>query len=276
MNKLLRANFARLWKSKAFIISNAVMFFMGLGFVVLYYLENVYVDGGWNLDDGFFAFALLVFVLASVFTSLFIGTEYGDGTIRNKIIMGHKRTAIYLSNLIVCATASLIMCVVYMIPQLCVGIPMLGFFESSMRAVVFTLLAVFAMTLALVALFTLIAMLCQNKSSSAIACVLFAFALLFIGVRIIAGLHEPEYYSTYSYTENGKMVAEDETPNPNYVSGTKREIYEFLKEFIAGGQVIELINMTADRPDRLALYDLIILVVTTGCGMIIFKKKDLR
>lgn len=49
------------------------------------------------LDSNIFSHILLVPIVFSVFCSLFIGTEYSDGTIRNKIVVGHTRRAIYLA-----------------------------------------------------------------------------------------------------------------------------------------------------------------------------------
>lgn len=69
------------------------------------------------------------------------------------------------------------------------------------------------------ALFTLIAMLCQNKAHTTAGCILLTFALLFAGVYISSTLEEPEYLAAYSYTENGVTVEEPEQKNPYYISG---------------------------------------------------------
>ena len=66
------------------------------------------------------------------------------------------------------------------------------------------------------------------------------FFLLFMGIHIVSSLNEPEYYSAYSYTENGITVQEDESKNPNYLSGTKRKVYEFLNDFTPGGQLFQI------------------------------------
>ena len=97
-----------------------------------------------------------------------------------------------------------------------------------------------------------------------------------MGIRITSALNEPEYYSAYSYTENGVTVEEDEERNPNYLSGTKREVFEFLNEFLPGGQMLKLSTMKVDHLGRSAVYDGIIIVVTTGSGLLIFRKKDLK
>ena len=43
-----------------------------------------------RIDNGFFGCALFIGIVMAVFCSLFIGTEYSEGTIRNKIIIGQK------------------------------------------------------------------------------------------------------------------------------------------------------------------------------------------
>ena len=132
------------------------------------------------------------------------------------------------------------------------------------------------MTAACTAIFTLISMLCSNKAYSVAGCILVIFMLLFVGVRITAALNEPETYDAYSYMSEGVTVEEDETPNPNYVSGTKRQVYLFLNEFLPGGQMLRLSSMNAEHLGRYAIYDSIIFIFTTSCGILIFKRKDLK
>lgn len=280
MIKLLKSQFGRLWKNKVFLISCIIMLIASVGLVLVHYIRNIMDEAQWVLDDGFFIFGVLIFILSSVFTSLFVGTEYSDGTIRNKIIVGQNRRSIYLSNLIVCIVACMLMCVAYIIPQLCIGMPLLGSFEARGGVVVLALLVILLMMMAVTSLFTLIAMLCQNKAVTAIACVLTAFALLFMGLQVISALNEPEYYNGYSITTDGTTVTEEAKKNPNYLSGGKRNFYEFLEDFLPGAQAIELSNIKADETADdflfLGLYDLIILIVSTGCGIWVFRKKDLK
>ena len=100
--------------------------------------------------------------------------------------------------------------------------------------------------------------------------------LIFLGVYITSALNEPEYLAGYSYTENGVAVEEAETKNPNYISGTKRQVYEFMQDFTPGGQMLQISDMDTDKPAMLALYDGIILLVSTGFGMVFFRRKDLK
>ena len=126
------------------------------------------------------------------------------------------------------------------------------------------------------ALFTLIAMLCQNKTHTTAGCILLTFALLFAGVYISSTLEEPEYLAAYSYTENGVTVEEPEQKNPYYISGVKRQVYECLLDLTPGGQVIQISEMGAKKPVMLAVYDGLILLLVTGFGLVLFRREDLK
>lgn len=52
------------------------------------------------MDSTIFIYALFVPLMVSLLTALFIGTDYSDGTMRNKLIAGHVRRKIYAANLI--------------------------------------------------------------------------------------------------------------------------------------------------------------------------------
>ena len=126
------------------------------------------------------------------------------------------------------------------------------------------------------ALFTLIAMLCQNKAHTTAGCILLTFALLFAGVYISSTLEEPEYLAAYSYTENGVTVEEPEQKNPYYISGVKRQVYECLLDLTPGGQVIQIGEMGAKKPVMLAVYDGLILLLVTSFGLVLFRREDLK
>ena len=102
MRKLLSVNFSRLWKDKIFWLCMGAM----LIYSVVYMLNGSrqaaisLSEYNYSIDKYYFHFALAIGAFCSLFSSMFLGTEYSDGTIRNKIIVGHTRTSIYLANLI--------------------------------------------------------------------------------------------------------------------------------------------------------------------------------
>ena len=276
MRRLLRANFSRLMKNKLFWGFMGAELFFGALFPILHYMDNINANSGWTMDSSIFIYVLFVPLMESLLAALFIGSDYSDGTIRNKLIAGHMRRKIYAANLISNVEAAYFLCFAFGLTHVCIGTPLLGWFVSDVKTILFYVFVTFTMTAACTAIFTLISMLCSNKAYSVAGCILVIFMLLFAGVRITAALNEPETYDAYSYMSEGVTVEEDETPNPNYVSGTKRQVYLFLNEFLPGGQMLRLSSMNAEHLGRYVIYDSILFVVTTGFGIFIFRRKDLK
>ncbi len=275
MRNLIKANISRLFKDKMFKIFTAVMFFAGAVLPLVYRLRNNESDA-LVLDLSLFTYIFIVAILLSVFTALFIGSEYSGGTLRNKITAGHKRGNIYFANLAVCSLAGIIFCTAYIIPHTVFGLLLSGRLEASPQKTASYIALSFVLTVVFSSVFTLIAMLCQSKAHTVAACILTVFALLFLGVYITSSLNEPEILPGYSYTENGVTYEEADTPNPNYISGTKRRVYEFLEDFTPGNQALGIANFSVSSPLKLSCYDFLIIAVTSLCGVIIFKRKDLK
>ena len=276
MCKLLRSSFSRLWKNKVLWCSAVILALFGAALPIKYFIDNRNGVSAWTSDTACFIFAYLVPIMLSILTSLFIGTEYSDGTMRNKCMVGHRRSGIYLANLLVCITAGVILCAAYSIPYTCLALSLLGKFESAPQTILVDCALILMLVFAFTAIFTLVSMLCQSKAHTTAACILLVFALLLAGVHITSALNEPEYYSAYSYTENGITVEAPEERNPNYLTGTKRQVYEFLYDFTPGGQALQLANINTEHPIQLALYSGLILLASSACGILIFRRKDLK
>lgn len=276
MNKLLSAGFARLKKDKVFWISVLLMAGLGIYMPISSYSFSQNYGQPVVLDSNIFSHIILAPIVFSVFCSLFIGTEYSDGTIRNKIVVGHTRRAVYLANLIVCTAANLIIFAAYEAAYLCVGIPLLGFFQSDLRTILLFTLCAAGICLAVSSILTLIAMLCHSKSITTVLCIIGMVILLFAGTYISSRLSQPETYSGYSYSVNGGLVDEGEQPNPLYLRGTKRKIYEFLHDFLPSGQMAQCQEMNSEHPELLLLYSGIILIAASGAGLCVFRRKDIK
>jgi ABC-2 type transport system permease protein len=276
MSKLLSANFMRLWKNKCFWGGILFMLIIGAVYPVMKYVQMKRTEYILHLDSGFFSCAVFVSILLSVFCSLFVGTEYSDGTIRNKIIIGHKRMNIYFANLLTNMFVGLMMCAVFFVVYLCIGIPLLGFFETNSLVVLMFAGIVFVLSFAFSSLFTMIAMINSNRAIAAVICILVAFIMLIAGTYINSRLHEPETYPAYSYVEGVVEFSEKEQKNPNYLEGTKRKIYQFLYDFLPGGQVVQCGSMEAENPYMLPVYSAIVFIIITSTGIVIFRRKDLK
>lgn len=276
MRKLIRANFARLRHSKIFWLVLAGMFAFSACMVSLDAASQAKADSFVVLDYNLFTYAYVAPVLLSVLVALFVGNDYSSGTIRNKIVAGHKRSDIYFANLIVCISLGIALCFAFIVPCVAIGLLLHGEFISSLREIFINTALSMALIIAFSALFVLIAMLCQNKSHTVAGCILLSFALLLWGVYITSALGEPEYLPEYSYTENGVTVSEEATKNSNYIEGTTRRVYEFLQDFTPGSQALQVAGVSVKTPGKCALYNVAILIAATGVGTVIFRRKNLK
>ena len=276
MPKLLRANFSRLLHDRAFRLLSALMAFFGTSMAVVNAVHARQDGEIWVMDYTIFIYVILAPIVNAVLTALFIGNDYSSGTMRNKRIAGHRRGIIYLANLLVCICAGICLCLAFALPQAAAGLLLKGELNAAPATILLYVGLSFALMIAFTALFTLIAMLCQNKSHTTAECILLTFALLFAGVYISSTLEEPEYLAAYSYTENGVTVEEPEQRNPYYITGMKRQVYEFLQDLTPGGQVIQISEMGVKKPAMLAIYDGLILLLVTGFGLVFFRREDLK
>ena len=284
MRNLLSAGFTRLWRCKALWFS---CFFLAVEVITAIhtrYNDRVKLGVINYLDGGFFYYVVFLGVLIAVVTTLLLGTDYNDGTVRNKVVVGCKRRDIYLANLIVCSTAALIMCLSSIIPGLCVGIPLLGGFHMGVPRAVLFIAGTFSLALAYAAIFTLLAMLVTNRAISAVAAILLALALMALGVYVDSRLQaQPTIDGLVIRTtdEAGNIdwdntVVEKE-PTPLYIpEGPMRTFFDFLYDFTPGGQMMQYAAVCPKRPEMMIQYNAVIMIITTAIGVYLFKRKDLR
>lgn len=272
MSNLLRANFSRLRKDKVFWIGMIFLFAAGIFGVI----QRCINDPTEPPDQLIFIFAVLIVLVAAAFCSLYIGTEYSDGTIRNKLIVGHKRSSIYLSNLITCSAAGIIMSLSYIAAAALIGFPLLGLPEMDAGAVIILLLISFVMITACTALLTLLCMLNRNKATSAVVCILLFVSMLVVASLIKSKLDAPEFYEGYVFTDTLGNSETEQIRNTQYLEGTKRAVYQFFLDFLPTGQAIEISVQEILHMWLLPIYSLFILIVTTISGVLIFRKKDIN
>ena len=98
MLKLLNAGFTRLLKSKTFFLLIAFSVIFPLVMIYFGYNDMKVYKGTVEIDQLILNYTIFTGLVCSIFTSLFLGVEYSDGAIRNKICIGHKRKNIYLSS----------------------------------------------------------------------------------------------------------------------------------------------------------------------------------
>lgn len=284
MSKLLYANLFRVKRDRVFWLGFTVMAVLGIFLPLSNFLavHRILQETGEQviipLEGVFYAFDLFVPFAAAIFCSLFIGTEYSDGAIRNKLVIGHARSGIYVANLITCTAVSLVFAAIFMASCGIAGGLTLDGFQLDAKTNVLYLIGSVCLILAFNAMFVCLSMLNQNKAVTAIITLLTILLLLFAAMYVEGRLSEPEFWDAEVYFSSaGQMVQEPAMPNPNYISSPSvRAFLEFLYDFLPGGQAYQFANAAALHPGPMALYSLLIAVVSTLVGIFTFRRKDIK
>lgn len=276
MNRLLSANFIRLKKNKLFWAGIVFMFMFAVFMISTRYRQHTLFDFEVSLNSVLFGYTLPLGMIIAVFSSIFLGTEYSDGTIRNKIVIGHSRMNIYFANLITNITVSFLFCLSFLLAVVVVGIPLLGFAVVDTIVILELFAGTLLLSIAFCSIFTMIAMICGDKTKVAVISILFVVVLFLVTTYVNSKLDASEFLPGYSIDNvTGNMISEP-VPNPNYLRGTQRAVYEFIYDFLPTGQSVQYMTMEVKYIWRLPLFSLLITIVTTIAGAVIFKRKDIK
>ena len=271
MLKLLRANFFCLRRSKALWLCTAGAFALSAAFLLGVHVSE---DGGAALDDMFMQIFPFLSILHAAFTSLFLGAEYQDGTLRNKLIAGHSRRSVYGAYLITAAAGCWIIALGWL-AGCAAGALRFGWFTMPGRTMLLVLSVILLLTAALTAIFTLVGLLLPNRAAAAVVSIVLAFALLLAGSFLYNALNEPELTQSAVATENGFEFSEP-VPNPFYVGGERRAAYQFALDALPSGQGIQLANRELTRPALSMAASAGIVLLCAAAGMVCFRRKDLK
>lgn len=280
MRKLLAANFSRLWRSKNFWVLEALSAIAGAVVYILAIINTKNIDESWYLFNGnYYFFIVLVYIgaIMAVFSSFYIGTEYSDGTIRNKLNVGSCRNSIYLANLVVVVTAGVLFAITQMLASIAVGLPFLGsLIWQALSPVGWRIVVALVMILCYGSVFTFFGMMDSNKSRSLLISFVLALAIIFGGLFTTSRLNEPELTSRMVMQADGSYQREFNLPNSRYISGTTRTIYIFVDACIPASQSFNIARSEGEFNMLAIICQLCVTALFTGAGLASFKKKDIK
>lgn len=274
MSKLVSAALLRLRKCAVFYIVCAAAVVINCAMVYSQY--GNYANQSASLRLCLFDHVPMIGLFCSVFIGLMLGSEYGDGTVRNKLIVGHKRVNVYLSYVIASAVGALVVTAVSLGVTLILGLALFKSLGISVSACIWLCFCELMMAVASASAAALVAACAKNRAAAAVLCILVSLAMTFAGAYIDGRLEERPTIDYYvMVNENGVPMQVENEPNPRYISGTARTVLELVCEFDPAGQSIMMSNFTAPHPERLPLMSLLFIVTTTAAGSAVFKRKDL-
>ncbi len=271
MSKLLSANLSRLFKSKVFWLTAAAMLAINT-FAVIMVGTNPMND---PFDIEFFAMMPSFGLYAAFFSSMFLGTEYSDLTIRNKLIVGHSRSEVFFANLFTCLIAAAIFFIVWA-GTTCIGIPFFGAENIVVKPCLLKAMVGFFTLVSVTSIMSVISQLITRKAVIAVTAIFAALALILLGSYFYNMLCEPETnLELVNISEDGSMEF-NEVPNPAYIAGVLRPVYEAILRVLPTGQQILLADEPLSQPALMIAVSLAVTVVVSVIGYLFFRKKDLK
>lgn len=274
MIKLLNAGFTRLRKNKLFWLLTVFSIVLALFMIYTQYSDMKKYGEVIEVEQLMLNYSTMIGIIIAIFTSLFLGVEYSDGAIRNKISIGHKRTNIYLSNLIIVTIISLFSYILFLGIVAGIGIPLFGTITLPISKLLMLLGCIFVTVVAYSSIFTFLAMMISNKTITAITTIMLAFGMMFYSLMVFDRLSQPEYIDIM-IMKNGVQEITN-TKNNHYLEGEKRKLFQLSIDIIPAGQMYQLAGRTVPNLKVLPIYSLGIIVVFTGAGLVLFKKKELK
>jgi len=258
MRRLLRADLYRLYHSKKIWIALLAMFAAAGMMITMQYTA---MDYEVPLSRVLFLPMTFYGLVLAALIGFFAGEDFSEGTVRNKIVAGNKRSYIYGSQMIGTWSVSLLLYFVTTALTVSVGLPLFAHDVGAKE--IMTYLGLGALTvLAMGSVFYLVVMCIGNRSIAVTVCMAMAFLMLFLC------LHTNQILAQQPY--------KDGVVNLHYVSGIKRMCYELLHDINPMGQVAQLSEMKCINAARWIVVDVVLVSGAVVLGNVAFQRKDIR
>lgn len=251
MYNLLAEGYRRLFKGKRFYIVMGVLGGIAIFRIILNYYASELVSGIFGelrfpVDSLIFSNLEIMPLFTAIVAGMLICRDFTNNTIRNKIITGHSRTNIYIANLIVSGSVALIYEVFYLVVLILLGIPIIGT-DKFPNAVFFVNLLI---SIPLILSFTsIIVFLCMSMRN-------IGGAILSIAMHYVV-----------SMGQIALLLIRNE------------RLTKFLGEAVPSYQIDIIQNAYDTIPEHaimLPVYTILISVVSTIGGILIFNKADIK
>lgn len=277
MIKLLSANFARLRRDKIFWVTLVGVFLISVATICSNAGSSEVMEAAGLapvLEDFYFTMAPYMGLVYAGFISLFLGTEYSDGTMRNKLVVGHTRAHVYLANFLVCLAACLLFMGAWLIG--CVpGRFLIGPFAMGTGGFLTYLLIAAGFTAGFAALFTLVASMSVNRALTVVISLGIWMVLVVAASGLSDRLNVPEMTGGMTYI-NGEFVMVGPTPDPLYLRGWARTLCEGILDLLPTGPSLLMHDASVRRPVREIVFSCLFTAAVTLSGVLSFRRKDLK
>lgn len=288
MYKLLNASFSRLRKNKIFLGLVILTIIIAVFMLVSEYLNNIKYSSVFGISSNTTDILLTNFIniigfFIAIFTSLFVGAEYSDGTIRNKIVAGHSRKNIYLSNLIVSILVGIFLELIYLIIVSIVSIPIFGLVQMSFLQLAVILLDIIMIIIVYSSIFNFIALICSNITISTVSSLLLILIMFVIDMLLSPTANSTEYIQKNKVMDEQGNITYEIVKNEDYPGKIIQTTCKTIINFNPVNQAIEIsgnkINMNEEDFNNMKvypLYSLGLIIIITAIGIYLFNIKELK
>ena len=288
MYKLLNASFYRLRKNKIFLGLVILTIIIAVFMIVSEYLNNIKYSSVFGISSNTTDILLMKFIniigfLIAIFTSLFVGAEYSDGTIRNKIVAGHSKKNIYLSNLIVSILVGIFLELIYLIVISIFSIPIFGLVQMNFSQLAVILLDIIMIIIVYSSIFNFIALICSNITISTVSSLLLILIMFVIDMLLSPTANSTEYIQKNIVMNKKGNVTYEVVKNEDYPGKLVQTICKTISNFNPVSQAIEIsgnkINMNEEDFNNMKvypLYSLGLIIIITAIGIYLFNIKELK
>ena len=247
MIKLLRAGIRR--------YSHSLVFWFAIVATAFVSLDAGMRAREYAVDD---SCVLYLFLIIAIVINWIVGREAAEGGCRNKIIIGHTKGQLFLSELILGSAFSLVMAVIFFGIFFTINYYVFAYFPIDI--IVMMLLNCVLAGVCLTAMLATLCCLITNRIASAIVNMLLVFAMFLGTSEVEHALLQPEYFESYSSTleqwtdEEGNVHSEmhkieesiQKTENPAYIAEPLRTVYKIVYRISPYGHISEHIVFTYD------------------------------
>ncbi len=276
MSKLISANFSRLFRNKFFWICLVLVVGVATGIAIDFRMSYSWSPElyGYETADACVKYIPILAGIVALFVSLFVGEEYSNKTIRNKIASGYSKGKIYTANWLVCAVVgSLFYWLFFMIIALPIA-PWKGLVKENGNIVAGILRSAevnFFAVLSVVSIAVFISMLLKNRVMGVVVTVVCMLLLFLAAEFMMEGLRQEFIWKSYE----GSMM---KMRNPEYTGGVRDITLQTIMNVQPFGQMIQVTRGFAEdiREFMLPVYSCLVSVLFGFGGAYLFGKKDLE
>ncbi|MCH5207807.1 MAG: hypothetical protein J1F04_02885 [Oscillospiraceae bacterium] len=275
MSDLLRAGFYRYGKSVVFWLMLIFSLIFGL-------IMGATADSSGSFSGGSF---MVLFLITAIQISLIVGTEFSNGIVRNKLIAGHGKGKVFLSELLLSLIFITVLFIVYYGAFIIFNADIFRNTEAGDIAAV--AVGIWLMHLSFAVICTAVCFFIPHHTAiAAILNIILIIVMQFGALELRLKFEEPE--RTYVYLPNEKT---DNGPNPYYIprDSAKYAVLHAAYYLMPCGQSVDynwaLSELWHKRPPNekymedlktAPVHSLAAIGLFTAAGLIYFRRKNLR